>query len=161
MQSPWSKMTNKERWWLKGNIIVTRGDLSQEFYFIGDDLRAYPCNKKVDKWNPALEKDNYDDDLKSVYQAFAPEANHYWDIVEVWTEIIQTLHRKSLWIDGNIIQTKGQLFYKCINKERAVEVNNGGGWLESADYDDDLFFDRHRESWNIWSIFQMSWKRNS
>ncbi len=144
----------KEKYWKPGNILVVVGNdtrdglFRREYYIVKDDGLAYPCNKRIDKWWHVIKEDDYDDMLRSTLDG---DVRKYWHIVEVYCP--KVIFNKDDWSSENIMKTRGDLFYGCLD-ERAIELNNGGGFLEKKDYKDDLTLTTYPRSWDIVTIYK-------
>ena len=130
-------MNLKETYWKPGNILVMRGDkmkvsiAQREHYVIRDDGKAYPCNKQLDEWWRPLTEEMYDDKLQRM--DVEDKIRSYWDVVSIYSPVDELLSMTQ-WTDGNILMTKGELFFSAF-KNRALGLNNDGGWLEQTDFD--------------------------
>ena len=141
----------KHKYWVPNNVIVTRGDLYQEYYIIKDNGFGYPCNKQVDNvWWKKLPPDDYDADLKSIRRENVRE---YWNIISVYS-LLNVTPDMSMWTSGNIAQTAGGLFYH-FNEERAVGINQDESFLEKETYDSSLKCNiRNRKNWDFVRIYK-------
>jgi hypothetical protein len=145
-----NKQTLKELYWTSGNVLKTKGDIQSEYYVIKDDDKAYPCNKKIDEWWSLLSEDMYDDNLESLKE---DNVREFWNIISVYVPLKEPLSIEQ-WVDGNIMKTKGELFFS-FSGDKARELNNGGAFLEKTDYADDLSLrERPYRSWSIDTVYK-------